>query len=89
MKVKIKKSFIIAPNAYNKGDIKEFPDELVDRFVRAGLIEEIETPNETYNYVNQLTVNMLRAELRENGLSTKGKKAELVERLIEYLKGGC
>lgn len=89
MKVKIKKSFIIAPNAYNKGEIKEFQDELVDRFVRAGLIEEIETPNETYDYVNQLTVNMLRAELRDNGLSTKGKKAELVERLIEYLKGGC
>ena len=42
MIVKIKKSFIIAPKTYNKNEIKEFHDELVERFVNAGLIEKVE-----------------------------------------------
>ena len=91
MKVKIKKSFIIVPNTYNSGEIREFPDELVERFVNAELIERIEEEqkDEIYAYTEQLTVAQLKEELKEYGLSTKGKKVELVERLCEYLKGGC
>ena len=69
MRVKIKKSFIIAPKTYNKDEIKEFPDELVERFVNAGLIEK--------------TVLELKKMLSDRNLSTKGKKKELIERLRE------
>ena len=76
MKVKIKKSFIIAPKTYNKDEIKEFPDELVERFVNAGLIEKIEN-------LEEKTVSELKKMLSDRSLSTKGKKKELIERLRE------
>ena len=76
MRVKIKRSFIIAPKTYNKDEIREFPDELVERFVNAGFIEKIEN-------LEEKTVLELKKMLFDRGLSTKGKKKELIERLKE------
>lgn len=76
MKVKIKKSFIIVPNTYNSGEIREFPDELVERFVNVGLVEKIEN-------LEEKTVLELKEMLSDRNLSTKGKKKELIERLRE------
>jgi polyhydroxyalkanoate synthesis regulator phasin len=76
VKVRVKKSFIITPNTYNKNEIKEFPDELVERFVNAGLIEIIEN-------LEEKTVSELKKMLSDRNLSTKGKKKELIERLRE------
>ena len=77
MRVRIKKSFIIAPKTYNKNEIKEFPDELVERFVNAGLIEIIEI----IENLEEKTVSELKKMLSDRNLSTKGKKKELIERL--------
>ena len=36
---------------------------------------------------NKLTVNQLKAELQQRGLENTGKKADLVSRLEQYVKG--
>ncbi len=48
------------------------------------LLEDI--VEDTEEHLKSLTVNALRSKLKEHGLSTKGKKAELVERLLNGIE---
>lgn len=86
MKVKCTSSFyIVNKGVFNNGSIVEFDDELALKLIKQGVaveyIEETETiEKEEINY-NDLTVKELKEILEQKGLSTKGKKAELIERL--------
>ena len=89
MKIKTTSSFyIVKKGVFNVGEIVEFDDELARKLITQGVgIEYIEEKQlikkeENIDYDN-LTVKELKELLKEKGLSTNGKKKELIERLKE------
>ena len=85
MKVKCISSFyVLKKGVFNIGDIVEFENELTRRLITQGVVieyvDEKHSIEETINY-NELTVKELKEILKERGLSTTGKKTELIERL--------
>ena len=88
MKVKCTSSFyIVNKGVFNNGSIVEFDDELALKLIKQGVavvyIEETETIEKEEIDYNDLTVKELKVILEQKGLSTKGKKAELIQRLKE------
>ena len=88
MKVKCTSSFyIVNKGVFNNGSIVEFDDELALRLIWQGVVveyvEEVEAIEKEENDYNNMTVKELKVLLEEKGLSTKGKKAELIQRLKE------
>ena len=88
MKVKCTSSFyIVNKGVFNNGSIVEFDDELALRLIKQGVVveyvEEVEAIEKEENDYNNMTVKELKVLLEEKGLSTKGKKAELIQRLEE------
>lgn len=88
MKVKCTSSFyIVNKGVFNNGSIVEFEEELALRLIKQGVVveyvEEVEAIEKEENDYNNMTVKELKVLLEEKGLSTKGKKAELIQRLEE------
>ena len=88
MKVKCTSSFyIVNKGVFDNGSIVEFDDELALKLIKQGVeaeyIEETETIEKEEIDYNDLTVKELKVILEQKGLSTKGKKAELIQRLKE------
>jgi hypothetical protein len=88
MKVKCTSSFyIVNKGVFDNGSIVEFDDELALKLIKQGVaveyIEEIKTIEKEEIDYNDLTVKELKEILEQKGLSTKGKKAELIQRLKE------
>ena len=88
MKVKCTSSFyIVNKGVFNNGSIVEFDDELALKLIKQGVaveyIEETETIEKEEIDYSDLTVKELKVILEQKGLSTKGKKAELIQRLKE------
>ena len=88
MKVKCTSSFyIVNKGVFNNGSIVEFEEELARKLIKQGVVveyvEEVEAIEKEENDYNNMTVKELKVLLEEKGLSTKGKKAELVQRLEE------
>lgn len=88
MKVKCTSSFyIVNKGVFDNGSIVEFDDELALRLIWQGVVveyvEEVEAIEKEENDYNNMTVKELKVLLEEKGLSTKGKKAELIQRLEE------
>lgn len=88
MKVKCTSSFyIVNKGVFNNGSIVEFEEELARRLIKQGVVveyvEEVEAIEKEENDYNNMTVKELKVLLEEKGLSTKGKKAELIQRLEE------
>ena len=88
MKIKCTSSFyIVNKGVFQVGAIVEFDEELAKRLIKQGVaveyIEEQETIEKEENNYNNMTVKELKVLLEEKGLSTKGKKAELIQRLEE------
>ena len=88
MKVKCTSSFyIVNKGVFDNGSIVEFDDELALKLIKQGVaieyIEETKTIEKEENDYNNMTVKELKVLLEEKGLSTKGKKAELIQRLEE------
>ena len=88
MKVKCTSSFyIVNKGIFDNGSIVEFDDELALKLIKQGVVveyvEEVEAIEKEENDYNNMTVKELKVLLEERGLSTKGKKAELIQRLEE------
>ena len=88
MKVKCTSSFyIVNKGVFDNGSIVEFDDELALKLIKQGVVveyvEEVEAIEKEENDYNNMTVKELKVLLEEKGLSTKGKKAELIQRLEE------
>ena len=88
MKVKCTSSFyIVNKGVFNNGSIVEFEEELARKLIKQGVVveyvEEVEAIEKEENDYNNMTVKELKVLLEERGLSTKGKKAELIQRLEE------
>ena len=88
MKVKCTSSFyIVKQGIFNNGEIVDFDDELALKLIKQGVVvehvEEVEAIEKEENDYNNMTVKELKVLLEEKGLSTKGKKAELIQRLEE------
>ena len=97
IKVKILSPIYVDGFAYRKNVEYQINDEIVDVLLEKGyceLIEEeqelpLEEPNATLDlnpkevYYNELTVAELKELLEQRGLSTSGKKADLIKRLQE------
>ena len=88
MKVKCTSSFyIVNKGVFDNGSIVEFDDELALKLIKQGVaveyIEEIKTIEKEEIDYNDLTVKELKVILEQKGLPTKGKKAELIQRLKE------
>ena len=88
MKVKCTSSFyIVNKGVFNNGSIVEFEEELARKLIKQGIVveyvEEVKTIEKEEIDYNDLTVKELKVILEQKGLSTKGKKAELIERLKE------
>ena len=88
MKVKCTSSFyIVNKGIFNNGSIVEFEEELARKLIKQGVVveyvEEVEAIEKEENDYNNMTVKELKVLLEEKGLSTKGKKAELIQRLEE------
>ena len=88
MKVKCTSSFyIVNKGVFNNGLIVEFEEELARKLIKQGVVveyvEEVEAIEKEENDYNNMTVKELKVLLEEKGLSTKGKKAELIQRLEE------
>ena len=88
MKVKCTSSFyIVNKGIFDNGSVVEFDDELALRLIWQGVVveyvEEVEAIEKEENDYNNMTVKELKVLLEEKGLSTKGKKAELIQRLEE------
>ena len=88
MKVKCTSSFyIVNKGIFNNGSIVEFDDELARKLIKQGIVveyvEEVKTIEKEEIDYNDLTVKELKVILEQKGLSTKGKKAELIQRLKE------
>ena len=87
MKIKCISSFyVLNKDVFNIGEIVEFENGLARRLIAQGVaieyIEEKHSTEETINY-SDLTVKELKDLLKERGLSSVGKKTELIERLKE------
>ena len=87
MKIKCISSFyVLNKGVFDIGEIVEFEDGFAKRLiiqkVAVEYIEEKHSIEEEINY-NELTVKELKELLKERGLSTVGKKNELIERLKE------
>ena len=88
MKVKCTSSFyIVNKGVFNNGSIVEFEEELALKLIKQGVVveyvEEVKTIEKEEIDYNDLTVKELKVILEQKGLSTKGKKAELIQRLKE------
>ncbi len=88
MKVKCTSSFyIVNKGIFDNGSIVEFEEELARKLIKQGVVveyvEEVEAIEKEENDYNNMTVKELKVLLEEKGLSTKGKKAELIQRLEE------
>ena len=88
MKIKCISSFyVLNKDVFNIGEIVEFENELARRLIQQGVaIEYIEEKHEIKEEIidyDNLTVKELKELLKEKGLSTNGKKKELIERLKE------
>ena len=88
MKVKCTSSFyIVNKGVFNNGSIVEFEEELAKKLIKQGVVveyvEEVKTIEKEEIDYNDLTVKELKVILEQKGLSTKGKKAELIQRLKE------
>ena len=89
MKIKTTSSFyVVKKGVFNVGEIVEFENELARQLIMQGVaIEYIEEKQlikkeENIDY-NVLTIKELKKLLKERGLSTVGKKTELIKRLKE------
>lgn len=82
MKLKIIQScYVPRHDFFNCNDVVEVDDKLADILIKQKLainIEEVEDDAVDYS---DYTMTELRELLREKGLSTKGKKDELISRL--------
>lgn len=88
MKIKCVSSFyVLKKGVFDIGEIVEFENELARRLIQQGVaVEYIEEKHEIKEEIidyDNLTVKELKELLKEKGLSTKGKKKELIERLKE------
>ena len=90
MLVLVKKSFfIVGKPVQHVGDIIELDDEHAKVLIKNNVVEEVKNqePVEetTLNVVkyDELNLTQLKDLLKERGLSTKGKKSELIKRLKE------
>lgn len=86
MKIKCTSSFyIVNKGVFNIGTIIEVDEKLAKNLIEQGVaveyIEEVQTIEKEEIDYNELTVKELKEILEEKGLSTKGKKADLIERL--------
>ena len=87
MKVKCISSFyVLNKGVFNVGEIVEFENGLARQLITQGVaieyIDEKHSTEETIDY-GDLTVKELKELLKERGLSSVGKKTELIERLKE------
>ena len=90
MLVLVKKSFfVVGKPVQHDGDIIELDDEHAKVLIKNNVVEEVknekpieETTSNNIEY-DELNVTQLKELLKERGLSTKGKKLELIERLKE------
>lgn len=87
MKIKCISSFyVLNKDVFDIGEIVELENELARRLITQGVaieyIEEKHSTEETINY-SDLTVKELKDLLKERGLSSVGKKTELIKRLKE------
>ena len=87
MKVKCISSFyVLNKGVFNVGEIVEFENRLARQLITQGVaieyIDEKHSTEETIDY-GDLTVKELKELLKERGLSSVGKKTELIERLKE------
>ena len=89
--------YIVKQGIFNNGEIVDFDDELALKLIKQGVVveyaEEVKAIEKEENIqsevikvekeidYNTLTVKALKSLLEEKGLPTKGKKAELIERL--------
>ena len=90
MLVLVKKSFfIVGEPVQHVGDIIELDDEHAKVLIKNNVVEEVKNQEpveeETLNVVKyeELNLTQLKDLLKERGLSTKGKKSELIKRLKE------
>ena len=88
MKIKCVSSFyVLKKGVFDIGEIVEFENELARRLIQQGVaIEYIEEKHEIKEEIidyDNLTVKELKELLKEKGLSTNGKKKELIKRLKE------
>ena len=93
IKVKILSPIYVDGFAYRKNVEYQINDEIVDILLQKGycelIKEEQEKPVETLDLnpkevdYNELTVAELKELLEQRGLSTSGKKADLIKRLQE------
>lgn len=83
MKIKCVSSFyVLNKGVFDIGTIVEFDEELARKLIKQGVaIEYIDEQEKEEVDYSDLTVKELKQLLEEKGLSTKGKKAELIERL--------
>ena len=88
MKIKCVSSFyVLKKGVFDIGEIVEFENELARQLIQQGVaIEYIEEKHEIKEEIidyDNLTVKELKELLKEKGLSTNGKKKELIKRLKE------
>ena len=88
MKIKCISSFyVLKKGVFDIGEIVEFENELARQLIQQGVaveyVEEKQKIKEEIIDYNNLTVKELKDILKEKGLSTNGKKKELIERLKE------
>ena len=88
MKIKCVSSFyVLKKGVFGIGEIVEFENELARRLIQQGVaVEYIEEKHEIKEEIidyDNLTVKELKELLKEKGLSTNGKKKELIKRLKE------
>ena len=88
MKIKCISSFyVLKKGVFDIGEIVEFENELARQLIQQGVaveyVEEKQKIKEEIIDYNNLTVKELKDILKEKGLSTNGKKKELIKRLKE------
>ena len=87
MLVLVKKSFfVVGKPVQHVGDIIELDDEHAKVLIKNKVVEEVknqEPIEENDVKYDELNLTQLKELLKERGLPTKGKKAELIKRLEE------